>query len=136
VLASSGTRQDVSRKGLLVGVHREVSSPGALAVRPIPYKARAWQRLRSCFKNVTSAGVAWRTVATKSSGTILNSVKLAPKGLAPRMGRVTTAAYKGVHEDSEPLCNALRQAQQFLRQLLSEGRALVALRDSIGAESL
>ncbi len=30
------------------------------------------------------------------------------------MGRVTTAVYKGVHEDSEPPRNALKQAQQFL----------------------
>ncbi len=64
------------------------------------------QPLRSCFKNVASAGRARRTAATKSSGTILNSVKLAPKGRALRMGRVTTGVYNGVHEDGEPLRNA------------------------------
>jgi hypothetical protein len=36
----------------------------------------------------------------------LNSWKLAPKGRAPGMGRVTTGVYKGVHEDCEPPCNA------------------------------
>ena len=64
------------------------------------------QGLRSCFENVASAGGARRAAVTKSSGTILNSVKLAPKGRAPRMGRVTTAVYKRVHEDSEPPRNA------------------------------
>ena len=45
------------------------------------------------------------------------------------MGRVTTAVYKGVHEDSEPPRNALRQAAQFLKQLLTVDR-LAAVQDS------
>ena len=83
--------------------------------------------VRSCFKNVASAGRARRTVATKSSGTILNSCRLAPKGRAPRMGRVTTAVYKGVHEDSEPPRNAA-MASAAVFKTASQGRLPYALR--------
>jgi hypothetical protein len=70
--------------------------------------------LRACLKNVASAGRRRRTVATKLSGTILNSRRLAPKGRAPRMG-LTTAVYRGVMRILSRRATQLWQAQTVLK---------------------
>jgi hypothetical protein len=55
----------------------------------------AWGGLRACFKIPASAGRTRHTLATKLSGTILNSRRLGPEGASPKDGASNNRSVQG-----------------------------------------